>query len=133
MNKNRNSASNTNKKFTKKNVISAILLVVLLLVAVGAAFGIASVKTEAAVNRAGVYSIYAKSTGVYLVGETWNSYVNYWMPFKGGYGLHDASWRSEFGGDIYLYDGSHGCVNTPYEKVKYIYEHTDYGTPVYVY
>ena len=46
MNKNRNSTSKTNKKFTKKNVISAILLVVLLLAAVGAAFGIAAVKNQ---------------------------------------------------------------------------------------
>ena len=65
MNKNRNSTSKTNKKFTKKNVISAILLVVLLLAAVGAAFGIASVKTEAATNRAGVYMLY----GTYDIGD----------------------------------------------------------------
>ena len=33
------------------------------------------------------------------------------MPFDGGIGFHDASWRDEFGGDIYLTDGSHGCIN----------------------
>ena len=58
MNKNKTTVSKNNKKFTKKNVISAILLVVLLLAAVGAAFGIASVRTEAATNRAGVYMLY---------------------------------------------------------------------------
>jgi len=59
MNKYKNTTSKTNgKKFTKKNVISAILLIVLLLAAVGAAFGIASVKAEAATNRAGAYYLY---------------------------------------------------------------------------
>ena len=81
----------------------------------------------------GVYSIYGKSRGVNLVGETWNSYVNYWMPFKGGYGLHDASWRSEFGGDIYLYDGSHGCVNLPSGVAGSVYDNVSVGTKVILY
>ena len=68
-----------------------------------------------------------------LTGPGYSSFVNYWMGFYGGCGIHDASWRSSFGGTIYKGNGSHGCVNTPLEKVKYIYEHTDYGTPVYVY
>ena len=65
MNKNKTTVTKNNKKFTKKNVISAILLVVLLLAAVGAAFGIASVRTEAATNRAGVYMLY----GTYDIGD----------------------------------------------------------------
>ena len=64
MNRNKNSTSK-NKKFTKKNVISAILLVVLLLAAVGAAFGIATIKTEAKTNRAGSYTI----SGSYNIGD----------------------------------------------------------------
>ena len=81
----------------------------------------------------GVYSIYGKSRNVNLVGETWNSFVNYWMPFRGGYGLHDASWRSEFGGDIYLYDGSHGCVNIPSWVAGSVYDNVDIGTKVILY
>ena len=65
MNKNKHTTNKTNKKFTKKNVISAILLVVLLIAAVGAAFGIASVRTEAATNRAGAYYLY----GTYDIGD----------------------------------------------------------------
>lgn len=30
-----------------------------------------------------------------------------------GIALHDASWRSRFGGNIYTYSGSHGCINLP--------------------
>ncbi len=46
--------------------------------------------------------------------KDYESYVRYWMPFIGNsIGLHDADWRGSFGGSIYLYNGSHGCVNLP--------------------
>ena len=81
----------------------------------------------------GVYSIYAKQTDRYLTGADYRSFVHYWMPFLGGYGLHDASWRSSFGGDIYLYDGSHGCVNLPSSAAKTIYNNVSVGTKVILY
>lgn len=81
----------------------------------------------------GNYVIESRARDTTLTGPGYSSFVSYWMGFCGGYGIHDASWRSSFGGDIYKGDGSHGCVNTPYDKVKTIYEHTEYGTPVYVY
>ena len=62
-----------------------------------------------------------------------NSFVKYWMPFNGDIGLHDASWRSEFGEEIYKTDGSHGCVNLPEEAAKIIYEHIDTSMPIIVY
>ena len=81
----------------------------------------------------GVYSIYAKQTDRYLTGADYRSFVHYWMPFLGGYGLHDASWRSTFGGDIYLYDGSHGCVNLPSKAAKTLYQNVSVGTKVILY
>ena len=81
----------------------------------------------------GVYSIYAKQTDRYLSGEGYRSWVNYWMPFLGGYGLHDASWRSSFGGTIYHYDGSHGCVNLPSSAAKKVYNNVSVGTKVILY
>ena len=63
----------------------------------------------------------------------YESPVSYWMPFNKGIGLHDASWRSEFGGSIYKTRGSHGCVNTPYSAMKTIYENVKIGYPVVVY
>ena len=81
----------------------------------------------------GVYSIYAKQTDRYLTGADYRSFVHYWMPFLGGYGLHDASWRSSFGGDIYLYNGSHGCVNLPSSAAKTIYNNISVGTKVILY
>lgn len=81
----------------------------------------------------GVFSIYAKQTDRYLTGATYRSFVNYWMPFHGGYGLHDATWRSSFGGDIYLYNGSHGCVNLPLSAAGKIYKNATVGTKVILY
>lgn len=85
------------------------------------------------ITRTGVFQIYWKTTDTYLVGPTWNDHVDYWMPFDGQIGLHDSSWRDEYGGDIYLENGSHGCVNTPLEAIATIYENSWIGVPVIVY
>ena len=50
-----------------------------------------------------------------------------------GVGIHDATWRSQFGGDYYLTDGSHGCINTPYSIVEIIFNNIEVGTPVVMY
>lgn len=67
-------------------------------------------------------------------GAKYESFVNYWMAFIGtSYGLHDATWRSTFGGDIYINGGSHGCVNMPYESAAKLYEMVEPGVPVLIY
>lgn len=67
-------------------------------------------------------------------GDKYESFVNYWMAFIGAsYGLHDATWRSNFGGDIYKYGGSHGCVNMPYKSAAELYEMIEPGDPVLIY
>ena len=48
------------------------------------------------------------------------------------YGMHDASWRSQFGGSIYKYNGSHGCVNMPRSKVSKLYKMVPNGTRVII-
>lgn len=82
---------------------------------------------------AGIYDLEYRTKNVVLRGPTWESYVNYWMPFNGSVGMHDATWRSEFGGDIYLHNGSHGCVNLPYGMAQKIYEYVYSGMPVICY
>lgn len=74
--------------------------------------------------------VYAKQRNRTLRGPNYAAFVNYWMPVNGNIGIHDAKWRDEFGGDIYLTDGSHGCINTPYDKMKILYENVEIGTPV---
>ncbi len=85
----------------------------------------------------GLFAIYSKRTNTYLngaqYGYNYNVFVNYWMPFFKGYGLHDASWRNgSFGGRDYYYNGSHGCVNLPAGTAAFIYSWSDIGTPVWV-
>lgn len=81
----------------------------------------------------GAYSITYKTTDSVLVGEDYETPVAYWMPFNGNIGMHDAVWRRDFGRDIYLTGGSHGCVNLPPSVAKTIYENINKGTPVLVY
>ena len=59
--------------------------------------------------------------------------VSYWMPFNGNIGMHDASWRSSFGGDIYKTNGSHGCINLPVSVAQELYGYVEKGTPVICY
>jgi len=63
----------------------------------------------------------------------YESHVDYWMPFYGDYGLHDADWRSSFGGSIYVSGGSHGCVNMPPASAAQLYSYISPGTPVIVF
>ena len=44
--------------------------------------------------------------------------------------FHDNRNRSEFGGEIYITNGSHGCVNMKLEDVKVLDEHSEVGTKV---
>lgn len=80
----------------------------------------------------GYFSVTYKECDTYLVGPGYRSHVDYWIPFDGDNGLHDASWRSTFGGDIYLENGSHGCVNLPNEAAETIYDNVEAGTKVLV-
>lgn len=83
-------------------------------------------------TRIGLFKIKNKERDRYLIGEDYQSFVKYWMPFDGGIGLHDASWRKKFGGTIYQKNGSHGCVNMPSSVTDDIYETVSVGTKVLV-
>lgn len=95
----------------------------------------------------GLFEIYDISHSRYLIdpnGE-YKSYVDIMMKYNGGEGLHDAQyhthedgfrhgWRdaSEFGGDTYLKNGSHGCINMLHEDVMTVSDYVDIGTKVLV-
>lgn len=81
----------------------------------------------------GVYGLNYKQKDATLKGEGYSSKVSYWMPFNGNIGLHDASWRSSFGGNIYKVNGTHGCINMPKYLAKSIYENIDINTPIICY
>jgi len=93
-------------------------------------------KGENSRTHVGKYRIFRKRHNCYLIGpnRAWCNYVDYMMKFNGNIGLHDAEyhtdangkkhgWRdySEFGGETYLTNGSHGCVNMPHDAAEAIY------------
>ena len=74
--------------------------------------------------------VYYKQEHRVLRGANYATPVNYWMAVNGHIGIHDATWRKEFGGEIYKTNGSHGCINTPLENMKRLYGMVEIGTPV---
>jgi lipoprotein-anchoring transpeptidase ErfK/SrfK len=78
----------------------------------------------------GINFVYNKQRNRTLRGPGYSSFVKYWMPVKGGIGLHDASWRSKFGGEIYKTNGSHGCINMSTQVAARLYDMVELGTPV---
>ncbi|MBR3810816.1 MAG: L,D-transpeptidase/peptidoglycan binding protein [Agathobacter sp.] len=81
----------------------------------------------------GIWGLTYKTTDAVLRGADYATPVKYWMPYAGNVGMHDATWRDDFGGNIYKRDGSHGCVNLPLGKAKQIYKYVSKGFPVVVY
>ena len=89
----------------------------------------------------GVYLLEYKTKDRTLLGQpdpetgepSYRSHVWFWMPFNGSVGFHDADgWRSRYGGTIFQYSGSHGCVNMPYNAAKAMYAEIDKETPIIV-
>ena len=84
----------------------------------------------------GVYSLYYKQRDQILRGADYATPVAFWMPFNGGIGLHDASWRTAeelANPKTYLTEGSHGCVNMTYDAAKKIYDNVWAGIPIVCY
>lgn len=90
---------------------------------------------------AGAYYLYNKERnrvlrGTKLPDGTWpyETPVSYWMPFNKGIGLHDSSsWRSSWGGKIYMNNGSHGCINLPTNIASQLYNSIEVNCPVVCY
>ena len=81
----------------------------------------------------GAFIVTYTTTDAVLRGEDYATPGKSWMPFAGDVGMHDASWRKSFGGNIYKTNGSHGCINLPTSVAKTIYNTIEKGWPVLVY
>ena len=82
----------------------------------------------------GVYNITEHLRNTILRGTGYATRVSYWMRLNPqGIGLHDATWRSSFGGKIYKSNGSHGCINLPLNYAKELYTNTENYIPVIIY
>ena len=84
----------------------------------------------------GTWAVQSKQTDRYLTGSdsrgSWNDYVNFWMPFNGDYGFHDATWQTFPFGSLTQYQtgGSHGCVHLPLTAMQWLYNWAPVGTTV---
>ena len=82
----------------------------------------------------GTFTLYYKQSPAILrgdyPGDSYETPVRYWMPFNNGIGLHDATWRGRFGGEIYMNSGSHGCINMPYSVAAEMYDLIYSGIPI---
>ena len=89
----------------------------------------------------GVYLLQKKEQGAVLRGErlpngqyTYEAPVSYWMPFTDqGHGLHDADWKWAFGGEEYIWNGSHGCINLPVDAAATIFDLMTLKMPLVIY
>lgn len=81
----------------------------------------------------GCFPLTYKTEKATLRGRDYETPVDYWMPFNGNIGMHDLTSRKKFGGAIYQTNGSHGCINLPWEAAKTIYKHVEKGFPVLCY
>ncbi len=88
----------------------------------------------------GVYKLWAKDYDHRMKdsnadGDEWDVTCTYWNNISlCGIGMHDSAWRGgAFGGDIYKWNGSHGCINMSVADAEYIYYNIDLGTPVVMY
>lgn len=81
----------------------------------------------------GIFSLKYRIRNAVLKGENYSVNVSYWMPFNNDIGIHDATWRSSFGGNIYLTRGSHGCINAPYKLAETLFNNITVGTPIICY
>ncbi len=77
--------------------------------------------------------VYFKQKNRTLRGANYATFVYYWMAVTGHIGIHDATWRGKFGGEIYKTDGSHGCINIPKNMAAKLYDMVEVGTPCVMY
>ena len=83
----------------------------------------------------GDFAINNKMERARLVGPNneWDCYVNWWMPFiSSSHGFHDSSWRTDFGGNVWTYNPTHGCINLPADKAREMFYTVEIGTPVHI-
>ncbi|MBM6774774.1 L,D-transpeptidase [Olsenella profusa] len=63
----------------------------------------------------------------------WDSHVDFWLGVVGNLiGFHNAPWQSVFGGQIYTWNGSHGCIRMSYADGQALYDVARVGDTVVI-
>lgn len=100
--------------------------------------GTASVRNAA--TPVGVNVVWTKEKDIILKGRNEVSGTPYAVPIKywmnvgwTGSGFHDTDYRTAYGGNIYLNDGSSSCMNIPPDRMEVLFSKVSVGTPVVIY
>ena len=89
----------------------------------------------------GLFHAYCMETNVTMTNITadnptpddpYSVFSQWFIGIEGEYGIHDASWRTHFGGEFYVNAGSHGCVNVPCEAMPTIWDNSYVGIPILI-
>lgn len=88
----------------------------------------------------GEFNIQTKEYDIIMIGADededgepdYRTPCTYYMSFTSTEGFHDAYWRTYYGGDIYTWFGSHGCINLSYERAEALWNVVQIGDPVYI-
>ncbi len=95
---------------------------------------VSGLATRKRATPCGCFMVLDKLRDHTMEGTYGSAFANYVIAIMfNGICIHDSSWRGEYGGDIWLYDGSHGCINTPYTAVQTLYNNVWDGVPVIIY
>ena len=81
----------------------------------------------------GCYSVQEMRSPAHLSDSTGSVDVSWWLRFYANLGIHDAPWRDNFNSDVYLLDGTGGCVNISYNNMSALYSYAEVGLPVVIY
>lgn len=88
----------------------------------------------------GAWNILYKETNATLRGynpqynRNYATPVSYWVPFDWeGMGIHDAAWQGTFGGNVWTYAGSNGCINIPSWIMPTLFDLVETNMPVIVF
>ncbi|HAE51647.1 MAG TPA: hypothetical protein DCG30_00130 [Ruminococcus sp.] len=83
----------------------------------------------------GVFRVWSVEANVILGTYAIQGYecpVDFWMPIDyTGIGLHDL-YHASYGGNVRDWEGSHGCINLPWDTASAIYNQCVVGTPVVI-
>ena len=81
----------------------------------------------------GCFSVQEMRSPAHLSDSTGTVDVSWWLRFYANLGIHDAPWRDNFNSDVYLLDGTGGCVNISYDDMRALYSYAEVGLPVVIY
>ncbi|MBQ9064969.1 MAG: L,D-transpeptidase/peptidoglycan binding protein [Blautia sp.] len=81
----------------------------------------------------GIFKVAGKNTASEISVDGMNRNVNYALELNNALYICDAPWRTEFGDDVYFWEGTEGSVLVPTDAMASLFSYADEGTPVVIY